>query len=806
MTGLAQDVRYALRQIRKRPGFTTTVVFTLAMAIGVSTAVFSVIYAMLIRPLPYDRSDRIFSLQTWSPQGYTQPASYPEYLDWRRENHVFSALAAFNSYGANFEGPSGPVAVPKVSGTDNFFEIFGVAPYLGRTFSAGADQPGRDDIAVLSYEAWQQYFGSQAGAISQTIKLDGLPYTVIGVMPAGFRYPISVRGAIYTPLHMPKALAEARGSHWLPTMARLKDGTSREQAQADMNRVLGDIGRAFPERKGRRMQLVGISAGIVGNTVAPLKVLIFAVLALLAIGCVNVAGLLLAHGVQREREVALRCAVGAGRTRVVRQMLTEAILLASLGALAGTVLAAGLLKAIRTLLIAALARGAEVHLDTTALLVAITLAILTSLVAGVGPAFRLSAIAPNLALKTGGSTGSSRAQHRLRSGFIVAQMALALVLLVTSGLLLRALASLRGTDLGFDPDRLLTSEIDLSPATYERRDVIASFYRPLLEKVHGMPGVKAAGLIQVLPIHNWGWNSDMHVVGHPPDPPNQERLAESRFVSPSYFNALGISLVRGRRLDEQLDTRTSQPVVVVNEAFVKKFFSEGEDPIGKYVEGWIGKLRIVGVVRSIRQNIYQPAMAEMDFSIYQIPPQDQWQVISETSLLVRTAVEPESIVSSLRRVFHELDPGLPFREPLTMRQVVTDVLVLERLENWLLGTFAAMAASLAVVGLYGLVSHEVELSTRDIGVRMALGATRITVLGSVYRRVALMLAVGVLAGLLLTEAARKLISAIVTINAAKDFGVIFALATALFLAGILSVLVPARRAASVDPMVALRYE
>jgi hypothetical protein len=298
----------------------------------------------------------------------------------------------------------------------------------------------------------------------------------------------------------------------------------------------------------------------------------------------------------------------------------------------------------------------------------------------------------------------------------------------------------------------------------------------------------------------------MHIVGHPPDPPKQERLAETRLVSPGYFQALGLSLIRGRLLDERLDIPTSQSVVVVNEAFVRKFFSPGEDPVGKYVEGWINKLMIVGVVSSVRQKIYEPAMAEMDASIYQLPPADQLEAIPNMSLVVRTGIEPQSLVPALRHIFHELDPGLPFREPLTMRMVVADVLVLERLKNWLFGTFAALAVLLAVVGLYGLISHEVELSTRDIGVRMALGATRGAVWAAVYRRVGLMLGGGIVGGLALTGAVQKLLSAVVVIHGAKDAEIIALLATVLFAAGIASVLPPARRAASVDPMVALRYE
>jgi putative ABC transport system permease protein len=807
MSGFLQDLRYALRQLRKSPGFTAAAVITLAFAVGITTAVFSVIDAMVIRPLPYDHPGRIVALDTFSPQGYYQSASYPEYRDWRHENHTFSALAAYNPGGsANFDGPSGPLAVPWIEGTDNFFQVFGVAPYLGRTYASGEDQPGKNDVAVLSYDLWQQYFGSQANVLGEKIKLDGVPYAVIGVMPAGFRYPINARGAIYTPLHMPKGIAEARGSHWFPTIGRLKEGVSRKQAQADMNRVFDDLGRAFPATKGRRAKLTGIEESIVGDSGAALTVLLFSVLAVLAIGCVNLAGLLLARGVKREREIALRSAVGAGRLRIVRQMLSELFLLVCLGAVGGTVITYLLLEALRKLLIAALARGAEVHLNTTALLVAISLSILTSLVAGVSPALRLSAIAPNVALKTGGSAGSSRSQHRLRSTFIVVQMGLALVLLVTAGLLLRVLAGLRSTELGFNPDHVLESQISLSPASYKNREINANFYGPLLEEVQAIPGVKAAGLIDMLPIQESGRNSDMHVVGHPPDPANRERLAETRLVSPGYFKALGIPLIRGRLLSN-LDTPDSGPdfSIVVNEAFVKKFFAEGEDPIGKYVEGWFGKLLIVGVVGSVRQDIYHPPLAEVDGSIYQIPLQYQIDAISNMSLLVSTSVEPQSLIPSLRHVFLQLDPGLPFRQPLTMRQVVADVLVLERLENWLFGTFAALAVLLAIVGLYGLISHEVELSAHNIGVRMALGATRGAVLTSIYRRVGLMLLGGIVGGLAVTEAVQKVLSAIVVIHA-KDAGIIAALSSFLFAVGIASVLPAAWRAAKVDPMVALRYE
>src|SRR5271156_3793096 len=329
---MLQDLKYALRQLRKSPGFPLTAVLTLALGTGVTAAVFSVIYAVMVQPLPYDHPESIVVPRTYSPQGYVQPASYPEYLDWRKQNHSFSAFAAVSGYRKiNLEGPSGPVSLRLTQGSDNLFDVFGVNPILGRTFSPGEDQPGKNDVVVLSYEVWQQNFGGAKDVIGKTVKLDGRPYTVIGVMPAGFRYPISQRDAIYAPLHMIPLLRSSRGDHWLPTVGRLKPGVSTGQGKADMATVLAVLANSYPDTKGRRMELRSLSAETVGNTGGPLRVLLFAVLAVLAIACVNLAGLLLARGVRREREVALRSAIGATRARLVRQMLTESLVLAVAG-------------------------------------------------------------------------------------------------------------------------------------------------------------------------------------------------------------------------------------------------------------------------------------------------------------------------------------------------------------------------------------------------------------------------------------------------------------------------------------------
>ena len=528
-------------------------------------------------------------------------------------------------------------------GSDNLFDIFGVSPLLGRTFSAGEDQPGKNDVVVLSYEVWQQNFGGGKDVIGQVVKLDGLPYTVIGVMPAGFRYPISQRNAIYTPLHMIDLLRTTRGDHWLPTIGRLKPGVTAAQATADMDGVLANVGRAFPDSKGRRMELRSLAETTIGNTGGPLRVLLFAVLAVLAIACVNLAGLLLARGVKREREVALRSAIGASRARLVRQMLTESLVLALGGAALGSLVAVGLLRAIRMLLISALSRGADVHLNLPVLLATIVIAVVTSFIAGAIPALRLSRIAPSLSLKAGGSAGTGRGQHRLRASFIVIQVALAMILMVTAGLLLRLLSGLNNTNLGFDTRGILAIDVDLPQGAFRDRDPRTAFYDPLLEKVRAIPGVQSAGVIQVLPIAMWGWNSDITIKGQPPGPPNEERLAEDRFVDPGYFTAMGIKLVRGRMIDPAIDTPKSQQVAVVNEAFVKKFFANGEDPIGKEIAQDTPQT-IVGVVSSVRQDIYEPPMAEIDYPISEMPEDDARNLLANMHLVVRSSLPADTLV------------------------------------------------------------------------------------------------------------------------------------------------------------------
>ncbi len=811
-TSLMQDIRYALRQLRRAPGFAAITIATLALGIGAAVAVFSVIDATLLRPLPYARQDRIVAPDTRSISGFHQPWSLPSFLDARPQLTTFAALAGFNPYTRiNLEAPSGPVSLPAVKATDNFFTVFGIKPLLGRTFLPGEDQPGRDMVAVLSYEVWQKDFGGQPDIIGKIIHIDGASYAVIGVMPAGFRFPLHTLNAIYTPLHADPMYAQTRGAHWMESVGLLKPGVTLQQAQANFNQVFANLGRAYPDNDAGRTAIVKpLQASVSEGVHAPLTTLAFAVFALLAIACVNVAGLLLARGIKREREMALRAAVGAARSRIVRQMLTEGLVLSVAGLVLGTALAYLMLATMRTFLVSALARGVDVHLNLTVLGAAMLVSILTGLLASVIPAVRLARTDPSQALRSGAATGTSRGQQRLRSTFVIAQVALSLVLLVVSGILIRNLHGLLTTELNYPADKILTTQITLSPASYAAKDPLVTLYQPLLDRVSTMPGVTAAGFINILPIQTYGYNGDVHISGQPPYPPKLDVTAESRYVTPGYFDVMGIHLTSGRMLSASLDPwQNPAGTVVVNQAFKRKFFAHGGDPVGAHIDDSDKperKTGIVGIVSDIRQDLREPPLAEMDTLVTEFPPKDRVAMLTTMTLVVRSSGDPQQLVTPIRTALHQIDRAIPFQTPENMAQVVSDSLVFERLEDWLFGIFGALAILLSVTGLYGLAQHEVELRTREIGIRMALGSSRARVVGQIVTRIATLMIVGIAVGWALTAACEHILASVVELHPAKDLLLFTLLTTALLLIGIMASLLPARRAASIDPIQALRTE
>ena len=806
------DGKYGVRQMGKAPGFAVTVVLTLALSIGVATAVFCVVDTVILRPLPYDHPERLVAVESTSRSGYPQGPSWPSFKDEREQARSFAALAAYVEYMPyTVNTPSaGPVLLDSVRSTDNFFTVFGVHPLLGRTYLPGEEQEGKNNVAVLGYDTWQNYFGGDRSIINRTVDLDGRPFTVIGVMPAGFRFPLNMQNAIYAPLHLDQHYMTLRNAHWLGSVAQIRDSVSIEQAQADLSHVFSNLGKANPADAGRTVQLTPLADSVNTKTERPLWTLLAAVLSVLAIGCVNVAGLLLARGVKREREMAMRSAIGAGRMRIVRQVLTESLLLAAMGASGGLLLAAAMLKGMRVFLIHALSRGAEIHLNWTVLGAAITASVLASLIASLYPALRMSGTDPNRVLKTGGGAGYERGQRRLRAGFIVVQVALTLVLLVVSGILIRRVGRYRHEDLGFDPAHILSAEINLSPTRYADRDPVANFYQPLFDRIMQIPGVRAVGVISDnLPAEGKASQINVHIAGQPPYPKDQAELAQVRIVSAGYFDVFGIPLRRGRDLSPSLDGPDAANNVVVNEGFVRKFIPTSLDPTMQRMDDAVKEknwTHIVGVVGNVRQDIYKEPLAEEDILINSFPLADRPSNLSSMKLAIRTDGDPKPIIPALHSAIHAVDPTVPSKTPETMTEVISRTLVFERMESWLFAIFAALALALALVGIYALVSHEVELGTRDIGIRMALGSTREGVLAMVLTRVAALLTSGITAGLVLTYATKKLIASVVVIQFTHQAGLLALIALALAAAGILATVLPAFRAAKTDPIQVLRSE
>jgi predicted permease len=532
-----------------------------------------------------------------------------------------------------------------------------------------------------------------------------------------------------------------------------------------------------------------------------------AVLAVLLIACINVAGLLLARSINRQREMSLRVAVGAARGRLIRQLLVENALVGLLGGGAGLLLASGLLSVMRVFLAHAFMRGANIQLNLTVISATLATAVISSLAAGLLPAWRTSRANPNHALASGIKVGASRRQHDIRGGFVIVQIALSFVLVVFSALLLFTLQRMLQTNLGFSSKNLLTLEINIPSGDY-KGNFVGSLLQPLELQVQNIPGVKAAGFIDQMPVVGYGSSWTPHIVGLPPDPPERQRVAETRTVSAGYYEAMGLRLVRGRNFTVQ-DTPSSQPVAIVNEAFVRTFLTAGQDPLAQAF--WRGPGRpnvaIVGVARDVRQDVFGQGRPEVDFPFSQLSQETQQSMGSlSVALIVQTTVSPTSIVSQLRKALLDVAPSVAFQTPETMDAVLNDALITNRMQSWLFGIFAGIALLLAVIGIYGLLMQEVTSRIRDIGVRMAVGATRRQIAHTVIRRVMLLIVSGLVAGVTGTLLLRRVVSSVLLIQSDQAGTVIGALVVLTGSVGLLAALIPARRAAKVDPVVALRYE
>ncbi len=803
MQTLLQDLRYGARMLLKKPGFTIVAVFTLALGIGANSAIFSVVNGVLLRPMPLEDPDRLIKIwETFLPGGQGT-VSAPNLKDWREQNTVFNGVAAYQFSSFNLRGQESPERLPGATVSPNFFDVAGARPRLGRAFQTGEDEAGRNRAALLSHRLWQRAFGGDASVIGREIPLNGENYTVIGVMAPEFRFPSRLT-EIWVPLVIPPDQVNNRGSHWMFTLARLKPDVGFEQAREQMVTIAKRIEQQYPDSQtGRSVFLIPLQEETVQGIRPALRALMFAVGFVLLIACANVANLLLARATSRRREIAVRMALGAGRLRLVRQLLTESLLLAAAGGVLGLALAKWGVAALLALAENFLPRANEVGLDWRVAAFTAALSLLTGVFFGLVPAMQSSGVDLQSALKEGAGAGSGAQTNWLRGALVVVEVAATLVLLIGAGLLIRSFSRLYETDLGFKAENVMTMSLALPQAKYSDAQSAAAFHQKLLERVVSLPGARSAGVINYLPLQQWGYNGGIAIEGQGPYEPGREPLAEFRAISPDYFRTMSVPIISGRSFAAQ-DQGNSAPVVVVNQTLAHRYLP-GQDPIGKRIRAIGSDWRtVVGVVGDVRQSgVTQSARAEVFVPITQAI----WRGLTQTmSLAVRADAEPEALISAVRNAVREVDPAQPVFNVKTMEAVVADSVSDRRLNMLLLGIFAAVALTLAVVGIYSVMSYTVSQSAREIGIRMALGAQPMDVLKLVIGQGMGLTLVGVGLGVSGAFGLTRLMGALLYGVKAID-PLTFAIVPALLMVvSLLACYIPARRATKVDPLVALRRE
>jgi putative ABC transport system permease protein len=796
----------------KKPVFTAVAVLALALGAGANTAIFSVVNGVLLRPLPYKDPDKLVRLGEWSKQVPGMSISYPNFKDWRERNHVFEGLAAtqFDSY--NLTGGDEPERLQGRNVSYSFFDVLGVVPTVGRSFRADEDRAGAPRVCLLSHGLWQRRFGGDRKTVGKTLALNGESYTVVGVLPQDYRF------GTQTDVFVPIGLKEdgenmrQRGNHpGIYAVARLKDGVGFEQAQAEMKGIAARLAEEYPkENAGNGVTLTPLGEYFVGDVRTSLLMLLAAVGFVLLIACANVANLLLARAASRAREIAVRKAMGASRYRIVRQLLTESIMLSAVGGVAGLLLAMWGVDVLRRASLDLLPTTADIGLDRNVLLFTFGISILTGVLFGLAPALQASKPDLSESLKEGGRSGADgAARNRVRSILVVSEVALSLVLLVGSGLLVRSFLLLRETDTGFNQENVLTLQLSYRVGKEEGRKAV-NFFRAVEEKVRALPGVSAVAVSNGVPLLGSSETS-FKIKGRPPAEPGKQPMTVAFWTTPGHLDALGVRLLRGRFIEEH-DTMGAQPVTVIDDEFARLYFP-GEEPVGQYFEGDrendMPDSLIVGVVGHVKNyglDSPGPVQAEMYRARAQVPEKFQPILAERVTLLVRTLQEPESLTAAVRRAVQEVDPNQPVYNVQTMERVVSDSIASQRLSMLLLIIFAAVAVVLAAVGIYGVMSYAVAQRTHEIGVRMALGAQGGDVLRMVVRQGMVLVLAGVGVGLLGAVALTRLMSGLLYGVSATDPLTFAGVPLLLAAIALVACLVPARRATKVDPMEALRYE
>ena len=833
MQKLLLDLRYAIRTMLKRPGFTLIVVMTLALGIGGSTAIFTVVDAGLLRGLPYKSSENLYHIWESTPQKEfaQREFSYPDYQDYQ-QNQVFEGIAAYTGGGGIMSGRGEPERVFAPAASGNFFSLLGVDPFLGRTFQPGEDKQGAPRVLVLTYGMWQRRFGGDPNIVGQALTINGDSYTVVGVLPASFQF--ALRNAdLWRPYQPTDNQLTRRFMHGTNLIGRLKPGISAAQAQSELSVIAKRIEQEHNQsHAGTGVKLVPLQEQLVGQVRPILLVLLAAVGFVLLIACANVASLLLTRALARQKEVAIRAALGANRWRVIRQLLTESLLLSLAGGIVGLLIAYWGVDALVATLpesqLNALPFLKSLRIDSTILAFSFGLSLLTGIVFGLAPAIQSSRPDLNEVLKEGGRTSAAGARHRLRSVLVTTEVALAVVLLVGAGLMMKSLLKLLQSNIGFNPQNVLTMTVAVPPTKYDDGNKQVAFYDQLRDRVQSLPGVSGSGTVNVLPLQG-GNTTRFYIDGDPIPPPGQEIEANIRTVDETYFQTLGVPILAGRAFDErdgeaqrqaaqaqalaqtqaQAGGQTLAPipipgVVIIGKTLADKVFA-GRDPVGRrlafnsfpgqtdLVIGVVGDVKIGGLDEAIRPVIYYPFRRFPGVG---------------TNLMVRTSAEPTALASAIRNETRLLEPDVALFNVRSMEEVVGDspAAFMRRFPALLIAIFAGVALLLASIGIYGVVSYSVSQQTHYIGIRMALGAQTSDILKMVLKQgltLALAgMAIGAVAALGLMRLLRTLLYEVQTTDVAT-FAVVLG---TLFVVTLLACYIPARRATKVDPLVALRYE
>lgn len=804
MATLWQDIRYGFRTLLKKPGFAAITVLTLALGIGVNSAIFSVVNAVLLRPLPLAEADRLVYAEGLDFRDNTKGGSIspPDFLDYREQAHAFERFAAFQPLSFTLTGEGEPERVTSARVSAGFFETLGVQPVAGgRTFLADEEQSGRNGVVVISHGLWQSRFGGDPKLVGKILALNGQNATIIGIMPPDFQFPRDAQ--LWTPIAFKTPQMSQRRTHFLTAVGRLKNGVTADQAQAEVNNIAHGLEKQYPESNTHfGLGLTLLPERLVGQLRLTLLVLLGAVGLVLLIACANVANLSLARGVSRHREIAIRSALGASRVRVVRQLLTESVLLSLVGGGLGLLLAVWSVDLLVAFSPENLPRIKEVTIDWRVVLFTLFVSLLTGIIFGLFPALSTSKSNLTETLKEGSRGTMGAKGQRLRALLVVSEVALSLMLLVGAGLLMKSFLRLTHVDPGFTTTNVLTMQLSLARAKYPEPQQTAAFFQTLVSRIEALPGVESAGTVTELPLSGQENDTFFTIEGKPPVAfGSLENDANIRIVSPNYFRAIGIPLLKGRAFTER-DSANAPNAIIVSDSFARRFLPN-EDPIGKrltidFGKPWTGE--IAGVVGNIHHSsLDQEPTGEMYVNHAQTPS-------PMTNIVVRAAGDPTKLTAAIRNEVQSLDKDLPIYNIKTMEQRISESAAQPRFRTLLLGLFACIALLLASVGIYGVISYSVTQRTHEIGIRLALGAQASDVLRLVVRQGMGLALIGIVIGLVAAFAVTRVMASLLYGVTATDPVTFVGVSALLAGVALVACLVPARRATRVDPMIALRHE